>query len=155
MTIRRRAAVIGAVAVGLATLAACDKPTPLAYITSGTDSVHAEAQCYDDGDQISLGRVRQCLNAKPKKTITVHLGERIRFGVDPTIAKEGWSLGIEGQQINDPTKDTYHSYPVDGFFQADQTTGQRAKSVNVSIIENSLKKKEYYGVWNYKVKLAD
>jgi hypothetical protein len=157
MTIRRRAAAIGAVVVGLAALAACDKPTPLAYITSGTHSVHTDAKgkCYNDGDQISRQQVLDCIKQKADTTITVHSGERIRFGADPKIADKGWYLVLNQQPVTDPTKDTYRSFQADQFFQVDQNTGQRSKKVSISIVEGSLLKNRHYGVWNFTVKLSE
>jgi hypothetical protein len=155
MTTRRRAAAVGAVAVGLVALAACDKPTPLAYITSGTKAVHTETAhgCYNDGDLITLDQVRSCLSKKASTSITVHTGERIRFGADPSIADKGWYLALDQQAITDPTTDTYRSFQADQFFQIDQQTGEQPKSVQVSIVEGSLAKLKHYGVWNFTVKL--
>jgi hypothetical protein len=157
MTIRRRAAAIGAVAVGLAALAACDKPTPLAYITSGTHSVHTDAKgkCYNDGDEIASQRVLACIRQKADTTITVHSGERIRFGADPKIADKGWYLVLDQQPVTDPTKDTYRSFQADQFFQVNQQTGKRSKKVQVSIVEGSLAKDQHFGVWNFAVKLDE
>jgi hypothetical protein len=157
MTIRRRAAAIGAVAVGLAALAACDKPTPLAYITSGTHSVHTEAKgsCYNDGDQISRQQVLACIKKQAGTTITVHSGERIRFGADPKIADKGWYLVLNQQPVTDPTGDTYRSFQADQFFQVNQTTGRRSKTAQISIVEGSLLKDRHYGVWNFTVKLDE
>lgn len=156
MTIRRRAAAAGAAVVGLTALAACDKPTPLAYITSGTHSVHTEAKgkCYADGDQIPNTQVLTCVKQKPATTITAHTGERIRFGVDPKIAGKGWYLVLDQRPITDPTKDTYRSFQSDEFFQVDQQTGDRPTSATISVVEGSLAEGRHYGVWNFTVKLG-
>ena len=46
---RRVVAAAGAVSAGLLVLSACDKPSPIATITVGTNSVNSEATCYNDG----------------------------------------------------------------------------------------------------------
>ncbi|WP_461006161.1 DUF2771 domain-containing protein [Streptomyces capparidis] len=157
MTIRRRAAVIGAVAVGLATLAACEKPTPLAYVTVGTTSEHTEAEdgCYKDGDEISSSQVQKCLDAEPTETITVEPGDRLRLGVDKSIGEDGWYLALNGEAVTDPTEHTYRSVPTDGFFQVDPATGERRKSLKLSFVSGSMAEDRYYGVWNFTVKLDD
>ena len=49
---RRIGVALGAVSAGLLVLSACDKPTPLATVTVGDNSVHTEASCYNDGNAL-------------------------------------------------------------------------------------------------------
>lgn len=149
MTSTRRAAVIGAVVAALAGLAACDKPTPYATVTVGSDSVHSEAACYDDGNKLSTAKLQECLSKKPSKTVKVAPGERVRFGVDPKIADTGWFLAINGQPVMDPVKQTYRSFNGDSFF-TDPQTGQPLEAATVTLVEGT-EAGGGRGVWTFKL----
>ncbi|KRV50070.1 hypothetical protein AQ490_17790 [Wenjunlia vitaminophila] len=148
---------IGSVVLGVAALAACEKPTPLAYVTADTDTVHTEAKdgCYNDGDKISFEKAMACIEQKPGETITVETGDKLRLGVDKSIADDMWYLAIDGRPQTDPTDHTYRSWSADSFFPVSQSTGERTKSIKLSIISGSLKDQTFYGVWNFTVKLND
>ncbi|MFD7322010.1 DUF2771 domain-containing protein [Streptomyces sp. NPDC059875] len=147
---RRRAAVaLGAVSAGLLVLSACDKPTPLATLTVGTDSVHSEAACYNDGDAIKESQIQQCLNKKAEKTITVSADDKIRFGVDPEIADNGWTIFLGGQQAEpEPYKKTYRTIPASAFFASQ--TGETTDKTQVTIVETDGKK--LTGIWHFELK---
>ncbi|MFE5944619.1 DUF2771 domain-containing protein [Streptomyces sp. NPDC056480] len=148
---RRRAAVaLGAVSAGLLVLSACDKPTPIATVTVGTDSVHSEAACYNGGDAIKESQIQQCLNKKAEKSITVAMDDKIRFGVDPEIADNGWTIFLGGQQAEpEPYKKTYRTIPASAFFAAGQT-GEAPDNTQVTIVENTGKK--LTGIWHFQLK---
>lgn len=137
---RRRAAVaLGAVSAGLLVLSACDKPTPLATVTVGTDSVHSEAACYNGGEAIKESQIQQCLNKKAEKSITVAMDDKIRFGVDPEIADHGWTIFLGGQQAEpEPYKKTYRTIPASAFFSSQ--SGESTNTTQVTIVENTGKK---------------
>ncbi|MEU7008487.1 DUF2771 domain-containing protein [Streptomyces sp. NPDC046332] len=147
---RRRAAVaLGAVSAGLLVLSACDKPTPLATLTVGTDSVHSEAACYNDGDAIKESQIQQCLNKKAEKTLTVAADDKIRFGVDPTIAENGWTIFLGGQNAEpEPYHKTYRTIPASAFFSSQ--TGEATDETQVTIVESDGKK--LTGVWHFGLK---
>ncbi|MFF7181927.1 DUF2771 domain-containing protein [Streptomyces sp. NPDC008121] len=147
---RRRAAVaLGAVSAGLLSLSACDKPTPLATLTVGTDSVHSEAACYNNGDAIKESQVQQCLNKKPEKTLTVAMDDKIRFGVDPEVAEKGWTIFLGGQQAEpEPYKKTYRTIPASAFFSSQ--TGETTNKSQVTIVETDGKK--LTGIWHFELK---
>ncbi|MFB9517903.1 DUF2771 domain-containing protein [Streptomyces purpureus] len=148
---RRAAAALGAVSAGLLVLSACDKPTPLATVTVGSDSVHSEASCYNDGDAIKESQIQACLNKKAEKTLTVSMDDKIRFGVDPEIAENGWTLFIGGQQAEqEPYKKTYRTIPASAFFSSQ--TGETANKAQVSIVETTGKK--LTGIWHFELKKA-
>ncbi|WP_124272019.1 DUF2771 domain-containing protein, partial [Streptomyces sp. ADI96-02] len=127
-------------------LSACDKPTPLATVTVGSDSVNSEAACYNDGDAIKESLIQGCLNKKPEKTIKVAMDDKVRFGVDPEIADNGWTLFINGQQAEqEPFKGTYRTIPGNAFFASQ--TGAPAKKTQVSIVE--AKGKRLTGIWQF------
>ncbi|MEK8171396.1 hypothetical protein NKH77_23930 [Streptomyces sp. M19] len=140
---RRAAAAAGAVSLGLVALAACDKPTPMATVTVGSDSVHVEATdgCYNDGKALKKKASNNCFNEKADKTITVDPGERVRIGVDPEIADSGWAVVGASTVMNAPSKSTYRTFDSDALFeQKDPQSGQvvgAAKKVTLVIIEFS------------------
>ncbi|GLF97194.1 DUF2771 domain-containing protein [Streptomyces yaizuensis] len=143
---RRAAAITAVVAAGLLTLSACEKPTPLATVTVGTESVNSEAACYNDGSAIKESLVQGCLNDKPGKTVKVALDDKIRFGVDPEIAENGWTLFIGGQPAEqEPYKKTYRSIPASAFFTSQ--TGQAPSKTKISIVETNGKK--LIGIWTF------
>ncbi|MFI1399434.1 DUF2771 domain-containing protein [Streptomyces sp. NPDC020681] len=143
---RRAAAAVGAVSAGLLVLSACDKPTPLATVTVGTKSVSSEATCYDDGKAIKESLIQGCLNKKTGKTIKVGADDKVRFGVDPEVADNGWTLFIGGQQAEqEPYHNTYRSIPGNAFFQSQ--TGEVTSKAQVSIVETDGKK--LVGIWHF------
>ncbi|WP_263168915.1 DUF2771 domain-containing protein [Streptomyces sp. SCSIO ZS0520] len=151
---RRRAfAVLAAAAAGPLVLTACDKPTPIATVTVGTDSVHSEAECYNEGDEpLSTEQVKSCLTAsKGIKTIKVHADETVRFGVEPDIADKGWALLLNGQPITEPLKRTYTTVPGSVFFN--QQYGAQGDSTTVSIAKGDNQKA--YGLWSFKLTKED
>jgi hypothetical protein len=146
---RRAGVALGAVSAGLLVLSACDKPTPLATVTVGSDSVNAEATCYNDGKAIKESQIQSCLNKKAEKTITVSADDRIRFGVDPEVAENGWTLFIGGQQAEqEPYKKTYRSIPASAFLSSQ--TGETSNTAQISIVETSGKK--LTGIWHFQLK---
>ncbi|MFB6827891.1 DUF2771 domain-containing protein [Streptomyces hydrogenans] len=148
---RRAAAALGAVSAGLLVLTACDKPTPIATVTVGTESINSEAACYNDGDPIKESDVQKCLNKKAEKSITVAMDDKIRFGVDPEIADNGWTIFLGGQQAEpEPYKKTYRTIPASAFFSS-QTPGEAsADETQVTIVENT--GKTLTGIWHFKLK---
>ncbi|MFD3452438.1 hypothetical protein ACFWVC_09665 [Streptomyces sp. NPDC058691] len=156
MSIRRRAAALGAVSLGLLALSACEKPTPLATVTVGGDTVTTEAtgNCYADGDKLTEKVFLACLSSAPKKTLTVHPGDKVRVGVDPAIAEKGWVVATGTSGKSGLLKDvTYRSFDAETLF-SDSQTGQTADQVTLNIIETA-KTQDYLGVWQFKLKMAD
>ncbi|MFE7775918.1 DUF2771 domain-containing protein [Streptomyces sp. NPDC057445] len=146
---RRAAAALGAVSAGLLVLSACDKPTPLATVTVGTNSVTTEAACYNDGEAIKESLIQGCLNKKSGKTIEVGVDDRVRFGVEPEVAENGWTLFIGGQQAEqEPYHKTYRSIPGSAFFATQ--TGEATNTAQVSIVET--KGKKLTGIWHFTLK---
>ncbi|MCX5397792.1 DUF2771 domain-containing protein [Streptomyces sp. NBC_00102] len=149
---RRIGVALGAVSAGLLVLSACDKPTPLATVTVGTTSVSTEAACYNDGDPIKESLIQGCLNKKADKSIDVAMDDRVRFGVDPEIADNGWTLFIDGQQAEqEPYKRSYRSITGSAFFSSQ--TGETSNETQVSVVETDGSK--LIGVWHFKLKKTD
>ncbi|MGW8886611.1 DUF2771 domain-containing protein [Streptomyces sp. NPDC055749] len=150
---RRIGVALGAVSAGLLVLSACDKPTPLATVTVGDKSVGAEASCYNDGDPIKESLIQGCLNdKKAEHTIEAAMDDKVRFGVDPEIAENGWTLFINGQQAEqEPYKKTYRSIPGSAFFSSQ--TGEAVNKTQISIVET--KGKRLTGIWHFQLKKSD
>ncbi|MEU6115940.1 hypothetical protein ABZ840_15615 [Streptomyces sp. NPDC047117] len=157
---RRAAAAAGAVSLGLLVLSACDQPTPRATVTAGQDSVTAEASCYEDGKTIGdltsknkaeQAKFEKCMTAKPDQTITIHPGDKVRLGVEPDMAEQGWIAMANGMPVTSLSKQTYTSVEGDRVFY-NQQTQQMADSATISIMTS--KGGKYTGVWNIKLERA-
>ncbi|MFE9999668.1 DUF2771 domain-containing protein [Streptomyces avermitilis] len=145
---RRAVAAAGAVSAGLLVLSACDKPTPLSTITVGQSSVSSEASCYNDGKPLTSADLAKCLKDTDIKSIKVDPDETVRFGVDPDVAKKGWTILMNGQALTEASKKTYRTIPGSVFFNAQY--GASGNSTLVSIQEGE--KAPFTGLWSFKLK---
>ncbi|MFH9979836.1 DUF2771 domain-containing protein [Streptomyces sp. NPDC017179] len=143
---RRAAAALGAVSAGLLLLSACNKPTPLATITVGTNSVSSQTDCYNDGKDIGVLGLKKCLDPKSKniETIKVDPDETVRFGVDPSIAEKGWTILMNGQPLTDSSKKTYRTIPGSVFFNAQYGASGKSTLVSIKQGENKVS-----GLWSF------
>ncbi|WP_405881507.1 DUF2771 domain-containing protein [Streptomyces sp. NBC_01136] len=144
---RRAVAALGAVSAGLLALSACEKPTPLATITVGKNSVSSETDCYNDGKEVKTADLAKCLTSKNIKSIKVDPDETVRFGVDPKIADNGWTILMNGQPLTESSTKTYRTIPGSVFFNAQY--GASGNSTTVSIKEGD---KTVTGLWSFKFK---
>ncbi|MEU5309200.1 DUF2771 domain-containing protein [Streptomyces sp. NPDC021562] len=144
---RRVVAAAGAVSAGLLVLSACDKPTPIATVTVGTASVNSEATCYNDGKALDTASLAKCLKDTGIKSIKVDPDETVRFGVDPKIADNGWTILMNGQALTESSTKTYRTIPGSVFFNAQY--GASGNSTLVSIKEGD---KSVQGLWSFKLK---
>lgn len=144
---RRALAAAGAVSAGLLALSACDKPTPVATVTVGTSSVHSEATCGGEGKALETSDLAGCLKDKGIESIKVDPDDTVRFGVDPEIADEGWTILMNGQPLTDSSTKTYRTVPGSVFFNAQY--GASGDSTLVSIKEGE---KDVTGLWSFKLK---
>ncbi|MEW2396893.1 DUF2771 domain-containing protein [Streptomyces sp. NPDC046862] len=144
---RRAVATVGAVSAGLLALSACDKPSPLATITVGKNSVSSETDCYNDGKTVSTEELAKCLKSKDIKSIDVDPDETVRFGVDPDIADKGWTILMNGQPLTDASKKTYRTIPGSVFFNAQY--GAQGNTTVVSIRQGET---NVTGLWSFKLK---
>lgn len=159
MSIRRAVTAIGAVSLGLVALTACDKPTPLATVTVGTRSVTAEAvdKCYAHGKLLPQAIFQACLTAPAKHHITVAVGDKVRVGVDPKLAKKGWLLANGTQLVTQELLKDKTYWSIDSatlFTQQDPQTGQTTpvKQVTLNIVESGdLTGQKTYGIWKIKL----
>ncbi|AJE41231.1 MULTISPECIES: hypothetical protein [Streptomyces] len=145
---RRAVAALGAVSAGLLLLSACTKPTPMATLTVGTDSVSTQTDCYKDGKEVGLAQLKKCLDPKLTgiKSIKVDPDETVRFGVDPSIAENGWAILMNGQPLTDSSTKTYRTIPGSVFFNAQY--GATGNSTLVSVREGETK---VTGLWSFKL----
>lgn len=150
----RTAAALGAASLGLVALSACEQPTPMVTATVGGDSVSIEAACYDDGKAIPQEDVRKCLGKKAEKTISVGTGDKLRIGVDPKTAEDGWLVLVDGKPaLPEPLKKTYYSFPGEAFFQQQSQSGQPSapsKNVQVTVVQTS--GGDFNGIWHVNLK---
>ncbi|MDN3266229.1 DUF2771 domain-containing protein [Streptomyces sp. DH-12] len=145
---RRAVAAAGAVSAGLLVLTACDKPTAISTITVGSDSVSSEATCGGEGKALTTESLNKCLQDKGIDEIKVDPTKTVRFGVDPEIADNSWTILLNGQPLVEPMKKkTYQTIPASVFFNAQY--GAQGDSTLVSIKEGE---DEATGLWSFRLK---
>ncbi|QLE73483.1 DUF2771 domain-containing protein [Streptomyces rectiverticillatus] len=142
---RRAAAAVGAVAFGLVALSACEKPTPLATVTVGSTTVTTEAACFEEGKELDRGALDKCMADKSIKSVKVQPGDKVRVGVEPDMAEQGWIVVGNGQQQTNQLKQTYTSLDGEQLF-VNRMAQRLEKSVVLSVITKD-------GVWNVKLEL--
>lgn len=153
----RACAALGAVALSAVALAACEKPTPMAQITVGSETASTEAACYEDGETISDTELRECVEEEAQTSITMRAGDKLRIGVEPEIAENGWVLFLNGSPaIPEPNKNTYVSFNGDSFFATQNENGQptRTDSATIGIVEVD-EDGDYKGAWNFDIERED
>ncbi|NSC22385.1 DUF2771 domain-containing protein [Streptomyces albus subsp. chlorinus] len=150
----RAAAALGAASLGLVALSACEQPTPMVTATVGGDSVSTEAACYDDGKAIPQDDVRKCLGKKAEKSISVGTGDKLRIGVDPKTAHDGWLVLVDGKPaLPESLKKTYYSFQGEVFFQQQSASGQPSaprKNVQLTVVQTS--GGDFNGIWHVNLK---
>ncbi|MFF0202475.1 DUF2771 domain-containing protein [Streptomyces sp. NPDC005017] len=148
---RRAVAAAGAVSAGLLVLTACDKPTPVATVTIGSNSVTSEAVCYNDGDPLDAKALEGCAkNTGDIQSIELGEDETVRFGVDPEIADGRWTVLVNGRQFIDFSENTYRTLPGSAFFQAQYGTEGNTNTVTIRMGEKAVE-----GMWSFKLKNKD
>ncbi|GAA3505699.1 DUF2771 domain-containing protein [Streptomyces prasinosporus] len=149
---RRAVAAVGAVSAGLLVLSACDKPTPMATVTVGSSSVSSEATCGGEGEDLKAADLNKCLKDKGVEEISVDPegeGESVRFGVDPEVADNGWTILMNGRPLlTEPVHKTYMTIPGSVFFNAQY--GAQGDSTLVSVKEGG--SNEATGLWSFRLK---
>jgi hypothetical protein len=149
---RRAVAAAGAVSAGLLLLSACDKPTPIATITVGSDSVSSEATCGGEGKTLSAAEITKCLKDKNAKSITVDQDETVRFGVDPDLADKHWTILMNGQQLVEDSDKTYRTVPGSVFFNAQYGAQGNSTNVAVAVRDGKDNSQNITGVWVFELK---
>ncbi|MEV5487731.1 DUF2771 domain-containing protein [Streptomyces bobili] len=152
---RRAVAAAGAVSAGLLVLSACDKPTPLSTITVGSSSVSSGATCGGEDEVLGQAELAKCLADKDIKSISVDPDETVRFGVDPDVADQRWTILMNGQPLTEDSDKTYRAIPGSVFFNAQY--GAQGDSTLVTIKAGDGKKgsQSTTGLWSFKLKKDD
>lgn len=148
---RRVVATVGAVSAGLLVLSACDKPTAMATITVGSSSVSSEATCGGEGKTLKASNLTACLKDKDIKEISVDPEATVRFGVDPEIADNGWTILMNGRPLlTEYSNKTYSTIPGSVFFNTQYGAQGNSTLVSVQEGENGAT-----GLWSFRLKKDD
>jgi hypothetical protein len=87
-------------------LAACEKPTPVVTVASGTNSRSSGAICWDsDGKALSQGSCD--LGSGRGEALEVAPGTQVGIDVTSDIAEHGWFVSVNGQQATNISRDLY------------------------------------------------
>lgn len=114
MTARSRLLLGLAMALGAVTLTACEQPTPLVTLVSGTSSVHTEAAifCFE-------GQSAQAQNCRTGSTaptvLKVKAGAQVGVDVSKKLADAGWVIVLPGDD-QDPANDQASGTQKDSYF---------------------------------------
>lgn len=153
----RTAAALGAATLGLLATTGCGltKPTPLATVTVGSDTVTTEAACIAR-EKKPLGREEgfACLQQKTDATITVGQGDRVHVGVEPEMADAGWVYFVDQRPMSaEELGSTYQTFQADQWFQPQPgQNGQATVPDEVTLSVATLGEDELEGVWNITLK---
>jgi hypothetical protein len=152
---RRAVAAVGAVSAGLLVLTACgDKPSPVATVTVGSDSVHSEASCFDHGKEIKQEELTTCLQDQDVRTLRVDQDETVRFGVDPEIAESRWVILMNGRPLVEDSGRTYRTIPASVFFSSQYGAQGNSTTVAIQSLDPDDKAKTT-GLWTFKLQRGD
>ncbi|MFE0809416.1 DUF2771 domain-containing protein [Streptomyces sp. NPDC058794] len=152
---RRAVAAAGAVSAGLLLLSACDQPTPMATVTVGSDSVSSEATCGGEGKTLETAEIQKCLEKDDVESISVNPDETVRFGVDPEIADQRWTILMNGQQLINDTSNTYRTVPASVFFNAQYGAQGDSTLVTLKVGDGKVDSEEATGLWSFRLKKDD
>ncbi|WP_406507434.1 DUF2771 domain-containing protein [Streptomyces sp. NBC_00212] len=151
---RRAGLALAAASAGLLVLSACDKPTPLATVTVGTNSVNTEASCRgEDGKPLAEAKLTSCLSGvKDAKSIDYAPGATLRLGVDPKVVENGgkWIALLDGSPITEASAQTYRSFPgADVFSTGGQGAAPKEKKISIVQVDKDNKPES---VWSFSLK---
>ncbi|AOW87570.1 DUF2771 domain-containing protein [Streptomyces olivaceus] len=149
---RRAVAAAGAVSAGLLLLSACDEPTPMSTVTVGSDSVSSEATCGGEDKALDNAEIQKCLQDDDVKSITVNADDTVRFGVDPDVADQRWTILMNGQQLTDDTDNTYRTVPGSVFFNAQYGAQGDSTLVTIKAGDGKTGSEKATGLWSFKLK---
>ncbi|MBZ6111045.1 DUF2771 domain-containing protein [Streptomyces olivaceus] len=149
---RRAVAAAGAVSAGLLLLSACDEPTPMSTVTVGSDSVSSEATCGGEDKPLDNAEIQKCLQDDDVKSITVNADDTVRFGVDPDVADQRWTILMNGQQLTDDTDNTYRTVPGSVFFNAQYGAQGDSTLVTIKAGDGKTGSEKATGLWSFKLK---
>jgi len=158
MRARRLATALSAVAV-VAGMTACEKPTPLVSVVSGTSSVDAQAGTYCfEGQDINkppgtAGACRVAAGAQPAK-LEVRRGKSVGIDVSKMIADKGWRVVLKGSGTPDPATGTRADEQTDVLDEHYFTFTPNVSSnlqVEVYSLESDAQDAKVTGVWQFEL----
>lgn len=162
----RTACAVGAASLAVVAVAGCDKPKPVATVTVGSDSVHSEDVCDNDGKKMSEKQVRDCASKSKPKSIDYSPSDTLRFGVDPEVADKGWGVETRLQNLQtqqevslafvERTKKTYAT-STEAVAQQDRqkvSLSVLPETTDVMLVEQD-EKGDAYGVWTFRLNKKD
>jgi len=135
--------------VGLASiLSSCTKPLPSITLQSGTQSVHAQALCWNDTDQSKFRSCVTKLATNPNLAgtpLTVTAGNVLGITVDPHATEFGWQASVDGSPLfSTPKTSTYYRFVLP------ESSASNPNGSNIQIVafgpSNSVR-----GVWLFKL----
>lgn len=143
--VRRRAAALGLALTATAALAGCEKPTPLVTVSLGSSSAHSEATCYAGSGQLSEDQITACM-AKSGKSVSARAGDRLRIGVDPSIAEHNWVAILNSQPLLEINDRTFQTVVVPAGLQ-------QGTSVELIVVESADKNSAaaIKGIWKFQL----
>lgn len=106
----------------MATLAACEKPTPGVTVFSGTHSDHTEAICWSSDADRAVNRSDCSISPTTDDasavidqipTITAEAGATVGISVDPAVAENGWIVSINSRAlVREPITEKYFKFTM-------------------------------------------
>ncbi|SFC22563.1 hypothetical protein [Streptomyces aidingensis] len=121
----RTALAAGAASLGLFALTACERPSPNAHFTLGsnTTSPEAEQQCWSEDKPLSVDAAQSCLTGEGDvASFRTTPGDTFRIGVDPEVAEDGWLLFYNGQPADvELNTTTYRSFATEELYAIAQS----------------------------------
>lgn len=153
----RTVAALGAAALGLLVTTGCGltKPTPLATVTVGSETVTTEAACFEtENEPLKPEEGLACLDKKAGATLTVAQGDRVHLGVEPEMAEQGWVYFVNQRPMSaEELGSTYQTFQTDGWFQPQPgPNGQPKTPDKVTLSVATLDKNQLNAVWNITLK---
>ncbi|HEV7625830.1 MAG TPA: DUF2771 domain-containing protein [Streptomyces sp.] len=152
----RTTVAIGAASLGLLALTGCQKPSPLVTATVNSETVTAEAACYDEGKTLPGEDAKKCLGEEAEKTVKLGPGDKFRLGVEPDTAESGWLFVVGNRPaLSGTVKKTYYTFDGDSLFREQTQDGGTTtrKSVKASVVQ--MKDGQFKGIWHFELRKTD
>lgn len=155
MQARRRPAAALGLALALAALAGCEKPTPIVTLYSGDRSVYDEAfsYCFSSQDPAKQpGTDGACRYAtsdgRTPKVLKVRPGDEVTVDVDKDLADKGWFVALRGAGGQTSRLATQSGHVTS--FQPDFTQSPTI-TLEVQKLESASDNAKPVGVWQFAI----
>lgn len=153
----RTAFAVGAATCAVVGLSGCDKPNPVATLTIGSNSVHSDETCDNDGKKLGEKQLQACAKEVKSKSVSFSPNDVLRFGVDPEVAEKGWEVLTT---ITDPQSGEQRPAPLVEYTKKTYATTQGlqlsslADKSEVAVVERA-KNGDTYRIWNFTLDKKD